>query len=94
MANLEKYFKKFRDNIIGNDFKHTFDTGTKKIIYADWAASGRLYKPIETYISDTLGPYVANTHTETTLTGNRRIASLKIMSMPDRMICFYSLVLA
>ena len=68
MENLEKYFEKFRTNIIGNDFEHTFDTGIKKIIYADWAASGRLYKPIETYLSNTLGPYVANTHTETTLT--------------------------
>lgn len=69
MANLEKYFEKFRNNIIGSDFEHTFVTGRKKIIYADWAASGRLYKPIEKYISEELGPYVANTHTETTLTG-------------------------
>jgi len=69
MIKLEKYFDKFRKNIIGNDFEHPFDSGKKKIIYADWAASGRLYKPIETYITEKLGPYVANTHTETTLTG-------------------------
>lgn len=69
MSSLENYFKKFRDNIIGYHFEHEFETGKKPIIYADWAASGRLYKPIEEYISNTLGPYVANTHTETTLTG-------------------------
>jgi selenocysteine lyase/cysteine desulfurase len=69
MNSLEKYFEKFRNNIIGNNFEHEFKTGKKPIIYADWAASGRLYRPIEDYISNTLGPYVANTHTETTLTG-------------------------
>ncbi len=69
MESLEKYFEKFRNNIIGNDFEHPFDFGEKKIVYADWAASGRLYRPIEEYIINKLGPYVANTHTETTLTG-------------------------
>lgn len=69
MSSLENYFEKFRNNIIGYNLEHDFETGKKKIIYADWAASGRLYKPIEDYISNTLGPYVANTHTETTLTG-------------------------
>jgi selenocysteine lyase/cysteine desulfurase len=69
MDSLEKYFEKFRKNIIGYDFRHPFENGEKQIVYADWAASGRLYRPIEEYISNTLGPYVANTHTETTLTG-------------------------
>ena len=69
MNSLEGYFNKFRKNIIGTDYKHDFSSGKKEIIYADWAASGRLYRPIEEYITNTLGPYVANTHTETTLTG-------------------------
>ncbi len=68
-TSLEKYFQKFRRNVVGYDFKHQFPSGKKPIIYADWAASGRLYKPIEDYISRKLGPYVANTHTESTLTG-------------------------
>ncbi len=66
---LEKYFDKFRKNIIGNDLEYDFDGGKKPVLYADWAASGRLYRSIENYITDTLGPYVANTHTETNLTG-------------------------
>ena len=69
MSTLEAHFAKFRKHIVGHDLKTTFQGEEKKIIYADWTASGRLYKPIETYISETLGPYVANTHTETTLTG-------------------------
>ena len=66
---LEKYFSKFRKNIIGIDQEFVSPYGTKKIVYADWIASGRLYAPIEERISDTFGPYVGNTHTETSVTG-------------------------
>jgi selenocysteine lyase/cysteine desulfurase len=41
----------------------------KKLIYADWIASGRLYDPIENKIQHTFGPWVGNTHTETSETG-------------------------
>jgi len=66
---LENYFHKFRKNIVGYDLVHQIDGENKDIIYADWTASGRLYQPIEDFISCGLGPYVANTHTEATLTG-------------------------
>lgn len=69
MNSLQQYFEKYRKNTIGYNFEHPFESGQKPIVYADWAASGRLYRPIEEFISNTLGPYVANTHTETTLTG-------------------------
>jgi len=39
------------------------------MIYADWLASGRLYHPIEKIITGTFGPYVGNTHTETSENG-------------------------
>jgi selenocysteine lyase/cysteine desulfurase len=66
---LEKYFKKYRQNIVG--YKKKMDTpfGQKKMVYADWTASGRLYEPIEQKMCKDFGPYVANTHTETTHTG-------------------------
>src|SRR5437870_5336945 len=66
---LENYFTQFRRNIIGNRqiFKSPF--GKKEIIYADWTASGRAYQPIETCIQKEIMPFVANTHTETTITG-------------------------
>ena len=67
---LEQYFLKFRKHIIGQNLEHEINGQQQKIIYADWTASGRLYQPIENFISYTLGPYVANTHTETNLTGS------------------------
>lgn len=66
---LEKYFQQFRTNIIGLDQTFESPYGKKRIIYTDWTASGRLYRPIETKIIEEFGPFVANTHTETSITG-------------------------
>lgn len=71
MSNLENYFQKYRTNIIGDKQKYTSPFGTQSMIYADWIASGRLYKPIEEKISTVIGPFVANTHTETSESGTR-----------------------
>lgn len=67
---LETYFEKFRNNVVGVDSYFESPYGRKKIIYADWTASGRLYKPIEEKISKEIGVFVANTHTETSITGS------------------------
>ncbi len=67
--NLKEYFKKYRDNVIGQGMSFESPFGTKEIIYGDWTASGRLYKPIEDKIAQDFGPFVANTHTETSVTG-------------------------
>ncbi len=69
--NLEKYFERFRKNIVGIDGTFPSPYGEKKIVYADWIASGRLYGPIEDKIKNVFGPFVANTHTETSETGTR-----------------------
>jgi len=69
-SRLEEYFSKFRKNIIGIDQEYTTPYGKKKIIYCDWIASGRLYGPIEEKMVSTFGPFVANTHTETSETGS------------------------
>lgn len=66
---LELYFNQFRQHIIGIDQEFESPFGTKKIIYTDWTASGRLYRPIEEKLCNEFGPYVANTHTETTVSG-------------------------
>ncbi|MCD0474128.1 aminotransferase class V-fold PLP-dependent enzyme [Flavobacterium sp. EDS] len=66
---LEAYFQDFRKNIIGIDQEFTSPYGKKQIIYTDWTASGRLYRPIEEKIINQFGPFVANTHTETTVSG-------------------------
>lgn len=69
MNNLENYFDRFRKNIIGLDQKFKSPFGVQKIVYADWIASGRLYTPIEEKICHVFGPFVGNTHTETSITG-------------------------
>ena len=66
---LELYFQQFRKNIIGIDQEFESPFGKKKIIYTDWTASGRLYRPIEEKMINQFGPFVANTHTETTVSG-------------------------
>lgn len=66
----EEYFAPFRRNVIGIEAKIPLPGGgTRPLVYADWIASGRLYRPLENYLLDELGPLVANTHTETTYTG-------------------------
>lgn len=70
MPRLEQYFLPFRRNITGIDYQIQTPYGEKPLVYADWIASGRLYGPIEDRISREIGPYMANTHTETNFTGN------------------------
>jgi len=66
---LETYFQDFRKHIVGINQEFTSPYGKKKIIYTDWTASGRLYRPIEEQLLNDFGPFVANTHTETTVSG-------------------------
>jgi len=68
-SELEAYFNQFRQHIIGVGQEFVSPFGTQKIIYTDWTASGRLYRPIEEKICNEFGPFVANTHTETTVSG-------------------------
>ena len=75
MHQLEKYFSSFRDNIIGAKTEYSTPYGRQRIHYFDWVASGRLYHPIEKKILDSFGPYVANTHTESSETGTRMTMS-------------------
>ncbi|MCB0689148.1 MAG: selenocysteine lyase, partial [Saprospiraceae bacterium] len=69
MTDLEQHFKQFRDQTIGIQQTITGPYGEKTIVYADWTASGRLYSPIEDMISNHIGAFIANTHTETSSTG-------------------------
>ena len=66
---MEEYFKKFRENVVGYNQKFQTPYGVQTMIYADWVASGRLYAPIEKKIAEEIGPFVGNTHTETSETG-------------------------
>ena len=46
-SELEIYFQQFRKNIVGIEQSFQSPYGEKEIIYTDWTASGRLYRPIE-----------------------------------------------
>ena len=59
---LAQYFEQFREQTIGMNHEFTSVYGTQKLLYADWIASGRLYRPIEDIICHKIGPLMANTH--------------------------------
>lgn len=69
MSKLEEYFKPFRDGTVGRNSTFNSPYGIKNIIYFDWTASGRLFEPIERSLLKNFGPFVGNTHTETSVTG-------------------------
>jgi selenocysteine lyase/cysteine desulfurase len=66
---LQSYFSPFRNNIIGINTQFETPFGIQQLIYADWTASGRAYAPIEKRLQHDIMPMMANTHTETTVTG-------------------------
>lgn len=67
--NLELYFSRFRENIVGINQTFLSPYGEQRLLYADWTASGRLYLPIEIKMLEAFGPFVGNTHSESTITG-------------------------
>lgn len=77
MTSLEQYFKPYRDKIIGINHEFESPDGIKRIIYADWTASGRMYESIEIKMMNDIYPFVANTHTETNFTGSTMTLAYK-----------------
>lgn len=69
MPTLEQHFEFFRRGIIGHDQIVPGPYGDLPLIYADWTASGRLYRPIERRLSEEFGPWLGNTHSEASTTG-------------------------
>jgi selenocysteine lyase/cysteine desulfurase len=66
---MEHLFATYRDNVVGRQQRFVSPYGEKRILYADWTASGRAYRPIEDCIQREMLPFVGNTHTGTTITG-------------------------
>jgi selenocysteine lyase/cysteine desulfurase len=66
---LESYFAQYRENIIGQNQAFIGPYGEKELLYADWTASGRLYRPIEEKMTELVAPFIGNTHSESNITG-------------------------
>jgi selenocysteine lyase/cysteine desulfurase len=66
---LAAHFARFRAHIVGAEATITTPYGRRPLVYADWTASGRLYRPIEQRLLEEIGPFVANTHSESSATG-------------------------
>lgn len=62
-------FEKIRNAVIGANTPIKTPFGMKPLVYADYTASGRSLRFIESYISQQVLPWYANTHTETSFTG-------------------------
>ncbi|MEQ8904306.1 aminotransferase class V-fold PLP-dependent enzyme [Ekhidna sp.] len=69
-TSLESHFDTFREGIIGQNQYIETNEKVVKMLYADWTASGRCYKPIENSIQDEVLPFIGNTHTETNYVGS------------------------
>ncbi len=69
MSVLEEYFEPYRRNTVGYNQTFRSPYGEQRIVYADWTASGRLYAPIERRLLEDFGPFVGNTHSESSVTG-------------------------
>jgi len=68
-------FALLEQGIVGRDLSIPTPEGLRRLIYADWTASGRAYAPIEQRLLRDFGPYIANTHTETSFTGHAMTAA-------------------
>ncbi|WP_025051026.1 aminotransferase class V-fold PLP-dependent enzyme [Sulfitobacter noctilucae] len=58
-----------REGLIGRDMPFETPYGTQRLLYADYVASGRALKQIETFVTDEILPWYANSHTEASATG-------------------------
>jgi len=58
-----------REGLVGHDARIETPTGPRKLIYADYVASGRALKQIESFILDEVLPFYANSHTESSFCG-------------------------
>lgn len=63
--------------IIGQDISIPTPYGQRRLIYADWTASGRAYRPIEEWLTREIAPYIANTHSDGSFTGAAMTAAYR-----------------
>lgn len=62
---------RLRGGVIGEGVPVEGPFGTRKLVYADYVASGRALRQIEAFMMDEVLPYYANSHTEASFCGER-----------------------
>lgn len=70
-ADSEELLAHIRESIIGDDRSITTPFGQRRVIYADYTASGRSLTFIEDFMRQQVMPLYANTHTEASATGEQ-----------------------
>ena len=68
-ASSASLIDRIRDSVIGDDVVLDGPFGPRRLVYADYTASGRALSFIEDYIRERVLPLYANTHTEASATG-------------------------
>lgn len=68
-ARSDRLIERIRDSLIGEDLLLDGPFGPRRMVYADYTASGRALSFVEDYIRDHVLPLYANTHTEASATG-------------------------
>jgi selenocysteine lyase/cysteine desulfurase len=66
--------ERIRRSVIGDDAVVDGPFGPRRLVYADYTASGRALSFVEDFIRDEVLPLYANTHTEASATGRRTTA--------------------
>ncbi|GIF95853.1 aminotransferase class V-fold PLP-dependent enzyme [Catellatospora citrea] len=70
----EALLDRIRRSVIGDDLVVDGPFGPRRLVYADYTASGRALSFVEDFIRHRVLPGYANTHTEATVTGRRTTA--------------------
>ena len=72
----EDLIVRIRQSIVGDELVVETPFGDRRVVYADYTASGKPLRFLEDWLTTNVLPYYANTHTESSITG-RQITRLR-----------------